>query len=59
MKLYKYGMRARGYSLGCQPSGVYKRIDSNIYYDIIFYTRELTEKEVSDYQLDYLGVEVE
>lgn len=59
MKLYKYGMRVRGYSLGCQPSGVYKRIDSNKYYDIIFYTRELTEQEVSDYQLDYLGVEVE
>lgn len=26
-KLYKYGMRLRGFSIGCQPRNVYKRVD--------------------------------
>jgi len=57
MKFYKYGMRLRGFSIGCQPSGVVKRLDdeTNFYYDIIVYDRELADKEVSDYELDYLG----
>lgn len=52
---YKYGMRARGFSIGCQPmDGFYKRLDSsdNRWFDILVYTRELTEQEVKDYQLD-------
>ena len=56
--LYKYGMRLRPYSLGCQPAGVYKRTDSNKYHDLIYYTRELTEKEMETYSLDYLGSEI-
>lgn len=56
-KLYKYGMRLRGFSIGCQPRNVYRRIDDETgkYYDIIIYTRKLTDKEVKDYELDYLG----
>lgn len=55
---YKYGMRARGFSIGCQPiDGLFKRIDSpdDKYLDILVYDRKLTEKEIRDYQLDYLG----
>lgn len=57
MKFYKYGMRLRGFSIGCQPRGVYKRVDDETgkYHDIIIYARKLTDKEVSDYELDYLG----
>lgn len=55
---YAYGMRARGFSIGCQPmDGFYERHDSGSpkYYDILLYNRKLTESEMRDYQLDYLG----
>lgn len=58
---YKYGMRVRGFSIGSQPmDGFYERIDSidGKYWDIIVYDRELTEKEIKDYQLDFIGKEV-
>lgn len=54
---YRYGMRLRGFSPGCQPmNGLLGREDdtSGRYYDIIVYNRELTEKELSDYELDKL-----
>lgn len=57
MKLYRYGMRLRGYSIGCQPSGVYRRFDSRKYLDEITYERKLTEEETRNYALDYLGEE--
>lgn len=57
MPFYYYGMRFRGYSPGAQPKGVKERLDdpSGKYYDIIVYGNALTEKEVRDYELDYLG----
>lgn len=56
--MYAYGMRLRGFSIGCQPSkGFVDAIPDKrlIYWDILFYDRELTDKEISDYELDYLG----
>jgi hypothetical protein len=61
-----YGMRLRGYSLGCQPSGVKrvfksdekKEMEESVgakYHDIITYDHELTEKETEHYSLDRLG----
>ena len=53
--MYKYGMRLRGFSMGCQPiRGFVERLDdpTGKYWDIIIYDRELTEKEVADYELD-------
>ena len=44
MKLYKYGMRLRGFSIGCQPmKGFWERQDDNgnydrRYHDILLYT---------------------
>lgn len=32
-------------------------IDTNLYYDIIAYDRELTEEECKEYELDYIGKE--
>ena len=56
--MFKYGMRLRGFSIGCQPKeGFYDRQDdvSGRYYDILVYNRKLTDKEVRDYELDFLG----
>lgn len=52
---YRYGMRMRGFSIGCQPKkGLVRREDdsSDKYYDILVYDRPLTDGEVSDYELD-------
>lgn len=57
-ELHKYGMRLRGFSIGCQPKdGFYERIDDHTgrYYDILVYDRMLTGQEVADYELTYLG----
>ena len=55
---YMYGMRLRGFSPGCQPSGVRSRLDdpTGKYWDIIVYERKLTEQEVKNYDLDELGM---
>lgn len=55
---YAYGMKARGFSIGCQPKTDFiERIDdkSDTFYDILIYGRKLSDKEVSDYELVYLG----
>ena len=52
---FKYGMRLRGFSIGCQPmDGLLERQDdpSGRYYDILVYNRRLTDQEVMDYELD-------
>ena len=56
-KEFKYGMRLRGFSPGCQPRGVIRREDdpTGKYWDIIIYDRELTRKELVDYELDDLN----
>lgn len=53
--MYKYGMRLRGFSIGCQPmDGLVERQDdtSGFYHDILVYDRMLTQKELDDYELD-------
>ena len=54
---YRYGMRLRGFSIGCQPmNGLDRREDdpTGRYHDILVYKRELTEQELDDYELDYI-----
>ena len=53
---YFYGMRLRGYSPGCQPKGVVERLDdgSGKYWDILVYSRPLTDRELRDYELDFI-----
>ena len=56
-KEYFYGMRLRGFSIGAQPTnGLIRREDSTSdrYHDILVYDRKLTEKELADYELDYI-----
>lgn len=59
--VYRYGMRLRGFSIGCQPKdGFLDREDdeSGRYYDILIYDRQLTDKELEDYELDFIGREI-
>ena len=56
--MYKYGMRLRGFSIGCQP--MHNLIgceddQTGKYHDILFYNRKLSDRDVRDYELDYLG----
>lgn len=55
--IYKYGMRLRGFSAGCQPmDGFLARIDDRTkkYHDILIYKRMLSDKELNDYELDFI-----
>lgn len=54
-----YGMRLRGCAPMCQPKG-FARLDDTTgrYHDILAYTRKLTDNELYDYELDYLGTEL-
>ena len=57
MREYLYGMRLRGYSPGCQPMNGLLRIapGGGQYHDLLIYDRPLTEKELKDYELDYIN----
>ena len=61
MKLYKYGMRLRGFSIGCQPmKNFWERQDDNgnydrRYHDILLYTEKLADEDLRNYELYYLG----
>ena len=58
-KLYKYGMRLRGCSIGTQPRGLVKweKADKlkDGYWDYIYYEVKLDKLLEEDYDLDYLG----
>lgn len=56
-KVYKYGMRLRGFSIGCQPmNGLLTAEDGDgEYYSYLYYERKLTDKELEDYELDFIG----
>lgn len=55
--MFYYGMRLRGFSPGCQPKGVIERLDDPFskYHDILAYDHKLTEDDLRDYELDYIG----
>ena len=55
--LYKYGMRFRPYSIGCQPSEGLVQVEedqSGHYWNLLVYDRELTADEVNLYELEFL-----
>lgn len=54
---HRYGMRLRGFSIGCQPmDGFIRREDdpTGKYWDIVVYDRALTDDEARHYSLDAL-----
>lgn len=70
MNRYIYGLRLRGASIGTIPTkGVmeiindrercdqYGQAKGRYYHSIVTYCRQLTAKEMEQYELDYLGVE--
>ena len=61
MKTYKYGMRLREFGMGCQPSGSLKHEYTDKfkcgYWSYLWYTEPLTEKQVHDYDLEFLQEE--
>ena len=55
---FSYGMRLRGFSPGCQPKeGLDRREDdpSGKYHDVLVYKRMLSDEELSEYELDFIG----
>lgn len=59
---YTYGMRLRGFSIGCQPmNGLIDHKDGERlgYYDLLVYNRPLTQRELDDYELDFVGSQEE
>lgn len=59
-KIYYYGMRLRGFSIGCQPkNGFVERMDDTTgkYYDVLIYNRKLTDEELRNYELDFIKEE--
>lgn len=59
--MYKYGMRLRGFSLGCQPEGVIKYEDVDKwktgFWSYIWYKEPLEDEELTKYELEYIGEE--
>ena len=57
---YRYGMRLRGFSPGCQPKeGFIDRLDSEKFWDELIYSRKLEESEIKAYDLEYSGANTE
>lgn len=65
---YIYGMKARPYSIGCQPmeglvthkiyevKEILTAEERNKFHDILLYDRRLSDKEQYDYELQCLGI---
>ena len=56
IQTYWYGMRLRGFSPGGQPmDGLGSVMKGNEkYYNILVYNRKLTDKELRDYEMDFI-----
>ena len=57
---FMYGMKSRGFSIGCQPKeGFLGRLDDpkGKYYDILVYDRRLDDEEVSEFELEFIDFE--
>lgn len=57
-RVWMYGMRARGFSPGCQPMSDFEERQDDVlgeYHDILLYKRALTPQELKDYELDLIG----
>lgn len=64
---YIYGMKARPFSMGCQPmeglitSDAFEDLEIDFeqmrmkYHSTLLYGRELSEKELDDYELEFIG----
>lgn len=56
--MYRYGMRLPVSRIICYQNVGLLRVEDDVtgkYWKILVYTRKLTESEVRDYELDYIG----
>lgn len=63
--MFIYGMRCRPFSIGTFPKKGFKRAGSHEmltnldvkdrYYDVLVYNRKLSNEELYEYELDYIG----
>lgn len=57
--MFLYGMRERGVSPGAQPKGMVAFYPPSLkyrqYWNVIAYENQLTEKDIRDYELDFIG----
>lgn len=54
MSIYKYGMKYRGFSIGCQPmENLIKATEDETgkYYNVLEYSEPLTAEQINNYQL--------
>lgn len=55
--MHKYGMKERGFGVGCQPKGFVKWEDASqspTYYSYVWYDEPLTEEQLEQYEMDEL-----
>ena len=55
--MFLYGMKLRGFSIGCQPrDGFLERRDDIrcMYWDILAYSHKLSDSELKNYDLNYI-----
>ena len=52
--MFYYGMRLRGYSIGCQPQGAEVGDGAGRYYNILGYKSPLSDNDLYNYDLDQL-----
>lgn len=60
--MFKYGMRLRPFSIGCQPMAGLMKVEEDPtgnYWNILYYADPLNDHEQDGYELDYLGEERE
>lgn len=48
---FKYTYKTRGFSIGCQPKDFIKFEEGEHKFETIYYDRELTKKEIEEYEL--------
>lgn len=48
---FKYTYKTRGFSIGCQPKDFIKFEEGEYKFETIYYDRELTKKEIEEYEL--------
>ena len=52
--MYKYGLKTRGFGIGCQPKGFVKAEDTNDskYYSYVWYNEKLEEGLVQKFEME-------
>ena len=58
--MYMYGMKERGFGMGCQPKGFVKWEDSDCdgYYSYVYYDEPLTEEQMEQYEMELISEDI-